>query len=126
MRRLIIISFAAASSVLGTGCFAGVAVSGLGNPGAGGIVSDITVPASYFSPTTPPPPGGTVAHGEACITSLFGLITWGAGGYNDAYNRALETSGGSSLFDVRVDSKRFNVLGLYATNCTELEGRVAK
>ncbi|MHB1847086.1 MAG: TRL domain-containing protein, partial [Deltaproteobacteria bacterium] len=120
----ILAALAAIPLLAGTGCLAGLAVSGADSPGSIGLISVATVPHSYFSPTSPQPAGGTVAHGEACISSLFGLVTFGDGGYTSALNHALETSGASSLYDVRVDSKLFNILGIYATNCTELEGRV--
>lgn len=108
----------------GLGC-AALAVNGhLG--GNGLIYASTTSPVSYFSPTEPLKGSGAEAHGEACMSSVLGLITTGDAGYDAAYKAALATSGASSLFDVRVDRHFTAVLGLYASSCTELTGRVAR
>jgi hypothetical protein len=58
--------------------------------------------------------------------SILGLAAFGDGGYDKAYQAAISSSGATSLYDVRVDTKVFSILGLYTTFCTELTGRVAK
>ena len=86
------------------------------------------------------------AHGEACGTEIIGLIYTGDFGYEDAYKDALAKSGGTVLYDVKVDAKLTQILGypsgaiglaaggavpaapsgLYGTLCTEVSGIAVK
>ncbi|MHB8417813.1 MAG: TRL domain-containing protein [Myxococcales bacterium] len=97
----------------------------LGAP-VGGLFTSETIPHSYFSPTEPLSGAGAEAHGESCSMSILALVAFGDAGYDAAYKAALAASGASSLYDVRIDTKVFSILGLYTTYCTELTGRVAK
>ncbi|HUB05594.1 MAG TPA: TRL domain-containing protein [Myxococcales bacterium] len=116
MKRLVL---AAAAAVSFTGC---AAVGPIG-----GLFTSATIPHSYFSPTQPLSGTGPEAHGEACSMSILGLAAFGDSGYDSAYKAAVASSGASSLYDVRVDTKVFSILGfVYSTFCTELTGRVAK
>ena len=121
MKRLLV-AVASLATVALSGC-AGVAVL---YPGSAGLYTSATAPRSYFSPTAPLSGAGADAHGESCTSSILGIITTGDSGYDAAYKAALASSGASSLYDVRVDTHVTNMLGLYATSCTELTGRVAK
>jgi hypothetical protein len=65
--------------------------------------------------------------GESCGTEIIGLIFTGDFGYADAYNKALQTSGGTALFDVKTDMHVTAILGeLYATVCTRVSGIAVK
>jgi hypothetical protein len=110
---------AVATAFAFTGCAA------VGAP-VGALFTSETIPHSYFSPTQPLSGSGPDAHGESCSMSILGLAAFGDGGYDSAYKAAVTSSGATSLYDIRVDTKVFSILGLYTTFCTELTGRVAK
>lgn len=92
----------------------------------GALFTSETIAHSYFSPTQPVNQMAPEAHGESCSMSILGLVALGDAGYDGAYKNALNNSGATSLYDIRVDTKVFSILGLYTTFCTELTGRVVK
>ncbi len=116
MKRLVL---AAVTALSFTGCAA------IGAP-VGALFTSETTAHSYYSPTQPLSGTGPDAHGESCAMSILGLVAFGDSGYDAAYKAAVASSGASSLYDVRVDTKIFSILGIYTTYCTELTGRVAK
>ncbi len=96
---------------------------------SGCIYANYDVPLSFRSETRYDvgnvPPAGD-AHGEACAHQLLGIVAWGDGGYDAAYKEALAKSGATELFDVRSDSRLFNILGIFSQSCTNVTGKVAK
>jgi TRL-like protein family len=92
----------------------------------GAIYADVQTSHSFFSLTKNDNSPAAEAHGEACNTNILSLIAFGNGGADAAYKAALAASGANSLWDVRVDTRIFNVLGVYGTTCTEVTGKVSR
>lgn len=116
MKKLLVI---AAIASMSSGC----AVI-LGPVGA--IFTSVKVPQSWNSNTASDVGSASVlgeVEGEACASNILGLIALGEAGYDDALKAALkQKAGASSLYDVRVDSRLFNVLGIYSQFCTVVHG----
>jgi len=92
---------------LGSGC----AMANGGNAAAMG-----TIYSGYKSPGQV----GTAAAGktgEACISSILGLIATG-----DASIEAAKKAGGITQV-AHIDHEQFGVLGVYATTCTVVHGQ---
>ncbi len=78
-------------------------------------------PAEVTSLTTLGP-----VEGESCATNILGLAAYGDSGYEAAAQAAMkQRSGTTALYDVRVDSKVFSVLGIYGSYCTRVTGIAA-
>ena len=92
----------------------------------GWIYTDATVSHSFYSLQKSDSTQAQEAHGEACDTSILGLVAWGNGGADAAYKAALASSGAPSLWDVRVDTRVMSVLGIYGITCTELSGKISR
>lgn len=104
-----------AVTVLGTGC-----------PFGGFIYSDYTTSRNWISLQRNDNSQATEAKGEACASSILGLIATGDAGFDKAYKAALASSGANSLWDVRADTRFTTILGIYSTLCTEVVGKAAK
>ena len=118
MKKLFALTFAIAGlSTTACGAFLGP---------YGFIYTDATVSRSFYSLQRNDNTPAAEAHGEACISNILGLVATGTGGFDSAYKAALASSGANSLWDVRVDTKITNILGIYGTTCTEVTGKVSK
>jgi hypothetical protein len=112
--------------------FAMFAMAGLSTSGCallgpvGWIYTDTTLAHQFVSLQKSDPSAAPDAHGEACDTTILGLVAWGDGGADAAYKKALAASGATSLWDVRVDTRVMSVLGIYGTFCTELTGKISR
>lgn len=91
-----------------TGC-AGIAFRGQGVATAG-IYADVITPKHATNNKV------GKKKGEACATSILGLVTTG-----DATIRAAADAGGIKNISA-VDSKHRNILGIVATHCTIVSG----
>ncbi len=96
---------------------------------SGCLFANYDVPLSFRTETrydvgSVPPLGDS--KGEACAFQILGLLAFGNGGFDAAYQNALTKSGATELFDVRTDTRLFNVLGIYSESCTNVTGKVAK
>ena len=95
------------SSLVLSGCAGMGSIGGSAVPG--GLYSKSKLPVSGV-------PGPDASTGEACATSILGLIATG-----DASVSAAMANGG--ITDVStVDYKIENILGIYATYCTVVKG----
>jgi hypothetical protein len=112
--------------------FALFAMAGLSTTGCsilgpyGFIFTDSTVSHQFVSLQKSDNTAAPEAHGEACDTSILGLVAFGNGGADAAYKNALAASGANSLWDVRVDTRVMSILGIYGTYCTELTGKISR
>jgi hypothetical protein len=108
--------------------FALTAVTGLGACGgvSGLIYTDLTTSRNWISLQRNDNTQAAEAHGEACGSSILGLIATGNAGFDAAYKAALASSGANSLWDVRADTRNTTILGIFSTVCTEVTGKVSK
>lgn len=119
MKQLFATIFALASlSTTACGVFFGGAY--------GFIYNDVTTSRSWSSLQKNDNTPAAEAHGEACASSILSLVATGNAGFDAAYKAALASSGANSLWDVRVDTKVTNILGVYGTVCTEITGKISK
>jgi hypothetical protein len=93
-----------------------VALNGCAMAQGGNAAAMGTIYAGYKSPGQV----GTAAAGktgEACISSILGIIATG-----DASIEAAKKAGGITQI-AHVDHEQFGVLGVYATSCTIVHGQ---
>jgi hypothetical protein len=93
-----------------------VALSGCAMASGGNAAAMGTIYSGYKSPGQV----GTAADGktgEACISSILGLIATG-----DASIEAAKKAGGITQI-AHIDHEQFGVLGVYATSCTVVHGQ---
>lgn len=92
----------------------------------GTIFTSVTLPQSWRSATGQDIGNATVmgeADGEACASSILGLVALGEAGYDAALKQALkQKSGATTMYDVRADSRLFSILGIYSQYCTVVHG----
>ena len=107
MKKILVVAVAAATASVLTGC-AGMAFGPAGAPNAG-LYASGSINRSAG--------GGAIAKkGEACASSILGIITTG-----DASTGAAAKKGGISKVAV-IDADYSNILGLYASYCTVVHG----
>ncbi|MFL5318661.1 MAG: TRL domain-containing protein [Myxococcaceae bacterium] len=115
MKKLLL---AAAVASLSSGC---AAIGPIGT-----IFTSVTLPQSWRSPTAQDVGNATVmgeVDGEACASSILGLVALGEAGYDSALKAALkQKAGATTMYDVRTDSRLFSILGIYSQFCTVVHG----
>ncbi len=109
------------------GLLAMAMVVGLGACGLNGVIyADYTTSRNWISLQRSDNSAAAEAKGEACASSILGLVATGNAGFDAAYKAALASSGANSLWDVRADTRFTTILGIYSTLCTEVTGKVSK
>lgn len=105
MKKLSLISLAAVALFAATGCFASARA-----PVVGILYVEATAGEAATSNS------GASKSGEACASSILGLIGTG----DASINAAAKNAGITRI--AYVDSKSMNILGLYARYCTIVHG----
>jgi hypothetical protein len=97
---------------------------------SGCLYTNVHAPHAYRSATPSDVKASSAdetVSGEACSRSALYLFAWGNSGYAAATRDALKSKPEAILYDVRSDvHARAYVLGIYASVCTVVTGRVGR